>query len=83
MLDDITNPVNQDQEQINIIIEHKKHLNSLLDKVVQRERIRTGYRHNSQDSDTMTDEYLLDDLLQWKIAKKEEAVNRKKPKTMT
>ena len=80
MLDDINNPVNLDSEQISITIEHKKHLNSLLDKVLQRERLRTGYTQNSRDSITMTDEYLLDDLLAWKMAKKENAALLMKPK---
>ena len=48
---------------------HKIGLNKLLDKVLQRERIRTGYRMYSVDRETNTDMSLLDKLVNQQIRK--------------
>ena len=46
-------------------ISHKKQLNELLDQVLARERLRSGYSEKSIEVETMTDQYLLADLLEW------------------
>ena len=38
------------------------HLNQLLDLMLQRERARTGFKADSADLETMTDEHLLSPL---------------------
>ena len=47
------------QEEIQFTIERKKRMNELLDLMLQRERARTGFKANSADLETMTDEFLL------------------------
>ena len=74
------------QAEIAQSIENKKRLNGLLDQVLARERMRSGYRANSaeaavgtdleakpqkqyQDAQVLTDQALLDDLIQQQVAK--------------
>ena len=66
-LTDIVNP--PDQNELAQFILHKIGLNKLLDKVLQRERIRTGYRMYSVDRETNTDMSLLDKLVNQQIRK--------------
>ena len=47
---------------------HKRHLNELLDLVLARERARQGYSPNSKDSETLTDDYLLEEAVKTRAA---------------
>jgi len=55
------------QEEITQAIANKKHLNSLLDKVLQRERIRQGFSSTSKDGEANTEASLLDPIVQAQV----------------